>query len=93
MCQSQADGGKRCAVYARPVYSAAMTQIEGSQDHERVALIEANHEALDCHRTHWEELRTNPVTVLNGRTLTDGHHRILVAAELGEPDLPVRHIS
>lgn len=48
-------------------------------------------EDLQYHRESWESVRTQPVTVMDN-TLTDGHHRVMVAEEEGETHLPVRYI-
>lgn len=47
MCQSQAEGGKRCAAHTRPAYRAAIDAIQATPDYaEKVALLDAHKGAI-----------------------------------------------
>jgi hypothetical protein len=49
MCQPKSEGGKRCAAHTRPAYEAAMLDIKGGTDAERVTRVDGHRQALIDH--------------------------------------------
>lgn len=49
MCQPKSEGGRRCAAHTRPAYAAAMLDIKGGTDAERVARVDTHRQALIDH--------------------------------------------